>query len=407
MEPFLGFLKNWLRPVKHWFFRSASSYRLRWQGLVRNHDAVRIRRVATNTPRYLSRTLSQRELVRSLVEVDSAQPFVPAPSKTLGNTRLTADARSTYRAAFVVRLENVRVFGEVGHILTGDGTLLADLSFVYPATWYGDSAWPDLLCPHEPEQQLSGSTCVLASRWAGYNYFHYLFELLPRCEMVHRSGIDLDSIDHFVVNPLNPLHSNVYWQGLDEVGVDRERVLFCESPTVFNVSHVVAPSTLRGTGHMRKWVCEWLNHTFGQRTISHGSRDRLYVGRDDAGNRRVRNQSEILEHVLSPIGFEHVRWDGRSIREQAALFGRADVVVAANGAALSNLVFCRPGTRVIVLHRPTYLSPVFYQLSHTVGLDYYHLTGEATTPVTPKDSASDFCVNPESLVELLKFAEVT
>lgn len=293
-----------------------------------------------------------------------------------------------------------------GHILTGDGTLLADLSFQFPATCYLGSTWPDLVGPHEPEQQLSGNTCVLASSWAGYNYFHYLFELLPRCEMVHRSGIDLDSIDHFLVNPLNPLQSNVYWKGLEEIGVARERVLFCDAPSVFNTSHVVAPSTLRGTGHMRKWVCEWLNHTFGQGTSDDGRRVRLYVGRDDAGNRRVRNQSEILERVLSPLGFEHVTWDGRSIREQAALFGSADVVVAANGAALANLVFCRPGTRVIVMHRPTYLSPVFYQLSHTIGLDYYHLTGEAATPAPPEDCASDFYVNPESLVELLKLAEV-
>jgi capsular polysaccharide biosynthesis protein len=169
---------------------------------------------------------------------------------------------------------------------------------------------------------------------------------------------------------------------------------------------VVAPSTLRGTGHMRKWVCEWLNRTFSQGTSSHDRRVRLYVGRDDAGNRRVCNQSEIVEHVLSPLGFEHVQWDGRSIREQAALFGSADVIVAANGAALANLVFCRPGTRVIVLHRPTYVSPVFYELSHTAGLDYYHLTGDAATPTTPEASASDFYVNPGSLVELLKLADV-
>jgi capsular polysaccharide biosynthesis protein len=225
--------------------------------------------------------------------------------------------------------------------------------------------------------------------------------------MVRRSGIDPGSIDHFVVNPFNPLQSHVYWEGLAEAGVASERVVFCEPTTVFALSEVVATSNLRGTGHNRRWVCEWLNHTFGQGSSSGGRRVRLYVGRDDAVNRRLKNQSEIFERVLSPLGFEHVWWNGRSIREQAALFGSADVIVAANGAALANIVYCRPGTRVIVLHRPAYLSSLFYELSHTAGLNYYHLTGEATTPEKPEDSPSDFFVNPQSLVELLKLAEVS
>jgi hypothetical protein len=406
MELFLGFLKNWLRPVKHALFRSTSLYWLRWRRLTHNRDALPIRRVATNTRRYLSRSLAPRDLARSWVAIDTSQPFVPPPSKTLGKSRLTANTNSTYREMFVVNLANVRVFGEVGHILTRDGTLLADLSFQNPATCYADDFWADLLRPHKLEQQLSGHTCLLASKWAGGNYFHYLFELLPRCEMIRRSGIDLDSIDHFIVNLFNPLHSNVYREGLDEVGVAPDRLFFCESSSSFNVRHLIAPSTLRGTGHMRKWVCEWLNQTFAPGTGSRSRPVRLYIGRDDANTRRVTNQVDILEHVLSPLGFEHVRWDGRSIREQAALFANADVVVGVNGAALTNLVFCKPGTRVIVLHYPTYLSGCFYELSHTLGLDYYHLTGETTQPLMPGDSASDYCVNRESLAALLKFAEV-
>jgi capsular polysaccharide biosynthesis protein len=218
--------------------------------------------------------------------------------------------------------------------------------------------------------------------------------------MIRRSGIELDSIDHFIVNPLQ---SSAYREVLNELGVAQDRELFCGPSSVFNVRHLIAPSTLRGTAHQRKWLCDWLNETFAPDGKSLSRAVRLYVGRDDAQTRRVTNQAEIIERVLAPLGFESVVLNGRSIREQAALFSKADVVVGVNGAALSNLVFCKPGTTVIVLHHPIHLSRFFFELSHTVGLDYFGLTGEAPMPA---DFTSDYVVSPESLAALLNFAGV-
>lgn len=383
--------------------RSFAVRRLRLRRrLTRDDRLPDIRYVSTSTLNYLRRTLPPDQLHVAYVPVDSAQRFAPPPANTLGVSRLTARDHSTYREMSVLRLDSARILGEVGHILTRDGTLLADGSFENPATFYGSGLWRTLVTPHEPAQRLAGNTCVLGSLWSGINYFHFLFELLPRVEMVCRSGIALGEVNQFVVNPLK---FEVFWEALTQSGIARDRVLVSSPSAAFEVQHLIAPSSLQGTGHMRKWVCDWLNQTFTPCPDASRQSLRVFVGRSDANRRHLDNQAEIWEQVLLPLGFQIVRWDGQSIRSQAALFASAEVVVGVNGAALTNLVFCRPGTRVVVIHHPAYLSRWFYELAATRGLDYYYVVGEPT-PHTARRWNGDYAVNPSTLAALLKQANV-
>jgi hypothetical protein len=78
--------------------------------------------------------------------------------------------------------------------------------------------------------------------------------------------------------------------------------------------------------------------------------------RQGAGRRRWSNGAEAFHWLESRYGnhfssMVHVsdEYQLLSPREQAALFHSADVVIAPHGGALANLIFCRPGTRIIEL----------------------------------------------------------
>jgi hypothetical protein len=71
------------------------------------------------------------------------------------------------------------------------------------------------------------------------------------------------------------------------------------------------------------------------------------------------------------------------------------------------LVFCRPGTRVIVLHYPIYLSRYFYELCYTCGLEYYYLMGDSDPPLKPGEYNRDFLVSPAALAQILNLAAVS
>jgi capsular polysaccharide biosynthesis protein len=72
---------------------------------------------------------------------------------------------------------------------------------------------------------------------------------------------------------------------------------------------------------------------------------RLLIVRDDA-KRAFVNQSEVAERLLE-LDFEPVAPERLSVEQQRELFSQAEIVIGVSGAGLANLVFCRPGTRVV------------------------------------------------------------
>jgi len=52
------------------------------------------------------------------------------------------------------------------------------------------------------------------------------------------------------------------------------------------------------------------------------------------------------------------------------LFQSVTIVFAQHGAGLSNLVFCKPGTKVFELFEPEYVNPCYALLSEKLSLAY-------------------------------------
>jgi hypothetical protein len=96
-----------------------------------------------------------------------------------------------------------------------------------------------------------------------------------------------------------------------------------------------------------------------------GPRRRIYVRRP--AGRSVQNAAEV-EGFLARAGFETVEMRGLSHTAQISLFDSADFVIGPHGAELSNLLFCRPGTRVLELSPSAQFRPFFAQISDKIGL---------------------------------------
>jgi capsular polysaccharide biosynthesis protein len=73
---------------------------------------------------------------------------------------------------------------------------------------------------------------------------------------------------------------------------------------------------------------------------------RFYIMRGVRHGRILRNRAELAE-ALAARGVAPIQPDLLSFDEQVALFARAELVVAEFGAAMANLVFSPPGTKVV------------------------------------------------------------
>jgi len=94
------------------------------------------------------------------------------------------------------------------------------------------------------------------------------------------------------------------------------------------------------------------------------------VGRSGGVSRQVRRWEEIRNKLI-PLGFSEFDPGQASLQEQADAFRGAEIVVGAHGAALTNLVFCRPGTRVLEMFGANYVNPCYRNLCAAAGLEHY------------------------------------
>jgi capsular polysaccharide biosynthesis protein len=126
-----------------------------------------------------------------------------------------------------------------------------------------------------------------------------------------------------------------------------ERVAFC-SPGCGSRSRLPSARVAEYAG--------WLRDRLGSDA---GGERRLFTSREDASWRRVVNEGPAME-LLAEHGFERLECGRMTIREQAAAFAEASIVVGPHGAGLTNLLFTPPGATVIEL----FASPAAIEISN-------------------------------------------
>ena len=154
-----------------------------------------------------------------------------------------------------------------------------------------------------------------------------------------------------------------------------------ESLRLAGIHHVVATGRhirgatviLAGQGDDTGWPHPNDIHVIQERVLKRtageptAGRD-LYVARPPG--RRSFTNHETIARVMQQNGLEVVFPERLSLREQIALFSSARTVVGAHGAALVNLVFCNPGTRVLEIALTARAIQAYECLAHYCRLDY-------------------------------------
>ena len=92
----------------------------------------------------------------------------------------------------------------------------------------------------------------------------------------------------------------------------------------------------------------------------------LYVTRGSGPNTRRLVDEEALWPRLEQRGFVRIDPGTMSVRDQIDHFAAADAIVGLHGAALSNLVFAKPGARVLEIFAPSYVKHCFWAICERI-----------------------------------------
>ena len=279
----------------------------------------------------------------------------------------------TNSETFVLSASNCRIFGDMGAVITHDDKLLLDVSQYFGGGEHFVFSYLKL-----PVCQQTNMTIAILSTSGCEGYFHWLIEAIPRVEILRKSLPNgLEGIDKFIVNKADKLP--IIIESLSLLNIPLDKLIFSDVSTHIQAKMLVIPSLAGYTGNPSAWACEFLRESFLKHKIDIKPIGKIYISRSRAKYRKIVNEESVIACV-SKFGFTPIYLEEHTFAMQIAILSNAEVIVAPHGAGLSNLIWCKAGTKVLEIFSPNYVNVCFWAIAEQVGLDYFYLIGDGEKP---------------------------
>ena len=247
-------------------------------------------------------------------------------------------------------------------------------------------------------------------------WYHWLFNWCPRMLLVKQLRPDLFAAPdvRFVVHPNAMLEP--YRAVLDTFGLADDRFLVINPALDYRLEEaclVSFPDQNKLYPDLIQRFSRHLLDTFGtaREPATDGAKRGVFASRQalPPPKRRIAN-FDVIEPVLRRFGLEIASLGAVPARQQARLFHRAAIVAGAHGSDLSNILFCKPGTPIVVIENRFSVAHNLHigllKLAEVLDLDYHLLLSDTTDERTNGLStieyiARDYIVDPDQLAALL------
>jgi hypothetical protein len=274
---------------------------------------------------------------------------------------------------YLAKISGARLVGAPGLVVLPDGSFAAESIFGDKAHLEGEPAYSRPLPSKVVAQSGNYYSLVIQYALAG-NYYHWIHDSLLKLYLVREH---LPDDTKFIVPPeLEPFQ----YDSLRALNIDKEQLSYFRGDECWDIESLYfsPPTTQSGADapEADAWLREELLEYNDARSGS--ATRRLFVSRDRAKHRRLINDKEVATFLAS-YGFETCLLEGMSLRDQVRLFSCAEVIVAAHGAGLTNMLFAPPGIPVIDILEPLEVNHCYWNMSEALGHEYWYILGDSVS----------------------------
>ncbi len=260
-------------------------------------------------------------------------------------------ARNTFRPRYVYALSDAIIDPHTGLIYDATGEYIAESS-----SW-----WPLLQLYNQPQSQVGSPRATLPGAYVflpDNRYYHWLIEDLPAF---------LGACSASSATILVPKDARGYVGQAADL-VDRERVAIDRRT---RVERLIMVGRTAGAGNPAFAMAPHpadiatLRAFFRHYLDPSRTGKRLYLTR--VGQRRSPPNELELQDWAVAHGFEIFDGTDLELIEQIRLFSAADIVIGLHGAALSNIVWCKRGTKVLEIFDPDWIPSCYSAIASLCG----------------------------------------
>lgn len=214
---------------------------------------------------------------------------------------------------------------------------------------------------------------VLLSLDSGSNYFHWLIQILPRIALLNEFNIDWSSVNKILIPDIR---GNFIMDTLKMLNIPLDKIVQQQSNHCYRFENLFIPSKPNNHIHFQYWSLDFLRNLFLPQTKK--SKDKkIFISRRKKSGRYIENESKFIK-LIESFGFKTFFMEELSVVDQASLFNSATHIISTHGAALANLCFCNPATKIIELFNPYHFHCLYWSLSDFLNLDYHYYVAKSS-----------------------------
>lgn len=193
---------------------------------------------------------------------------------------------------------------------------------------------------------------LLSGGAAKTNYFHWLFEILPKLEILNKL-VKLNEIDFFLVPSIKMKH---HLETFEILNIEKKKLLdsnsfkhiSCDELYVVEHPFRLTNNTIKDTQNIPSWIFNWIRNRFLHYKSSKLFPEKIFIERAESISkaRDIKNKNEVYK-ILKNNGYTFLRPEEFNFKEQIQMFFSAKKIIGLHGAAFANICFCNPNTDII------------------------------------------------------------
>lgn len=255
-------------------------------------------------------------------------------------------------------------------------------------------------------QEVRGRVLNVAFPW-GEGFFHFMMEILPTIGLA-QEVFGKSAFDKYFLRTRVPYQLKIFAQ----LGINENQLIFSDQTPSILANELVTISNLVPVPPLYEvpsWSCHYVRKRLSHMGLAiNECSERVFINRGKGVNgRTVINEAQV-ESLLKKYGFETIYPETLDFSNQVSLYQNADYIVATAGSALLNIVFCKPGTKILVLYQPNNIWQVYQSIAKAMDLEIHSLFGELS-PVSAEidpdwmdiDDNVNYLVNESKLEDAL------
>ena len=197
---------------------------------------------------------------------------------------------------------------------------------------------------------INGNVLSLIQGASGKNYYHWLFDLLPKIEIINNQK-KINQFDHFFVPTINQYIIDtlkVYGIRKNQL-IDSQKYKHIKADKIFFLENIYLKS-----GKFQKQfknIPKNITKSIRKKLLKHKGKkfkfNKIFIDRSDSKftHYQLYNNNKIIKK-LKKNKFGIFKLSKLNIFDQISLFNSAKLVLGLHGAGFANVIFCKKNTKI-------------------------------------------------------------